>query len=68
MSLLNELKEAECICCLFIYLPVCFVLVFVCLFVCFLICPLCISNTISRIRGIQLNLATKNLKIKNLLA
>ena len=34
MSLLKELKEAECICCLFIYLPVCFVLVFVCLFVC----------------------------------
>ena len=33
MSLLNELKEAEYICCLFIYLPVCFVLVFVCLFV-----------------------------------
>ena len=31
MSLLNELKEAECICCLFIYLPVCFVHVFVCL-------------------------------------
>ena len=53
MSLLNELKEAECICCLFIYLPVCFVLVFVCLFVCFLICPPCINNTISRIRGIQ---------------